>query len=308
MATRNPRAVFQWANEELSEVIRNYRGTKVGFFLLLVPATLMILFLLVIPAILLIEISFRPFVSLQIQDGFTLDHYRRALMSDLYQGVIIRTLRVSLSVTVLTFLLGFPIAYMAVRKGGWVGTVIVLATLLPLMVDLVIRTFGWFILLQNQGIVISLLTTVGVFPPGDPPSLLFNEIAMVIALTHVHLPFMVFPMISILHTIPEELEEAARDLGGSRITVFRKVLLPLSMPGITAGVLITFALTMASYVTPALLGGDKKMIAVVITQTFTRQSNWPFAGALATVLFVIAACMIILYGRALTRVGELGEI
>jgi len=308
VATTNLRTVFQRAGDSLSEIIRNYRDTKIGFYLLLAPATLVILLLLVTPALVLIEISFRPFTELQIQGGVTLDHYRRALMTDLYQNVIIRTLRVSLSVTVLTFLLGFPLAYMAVRKGGWVGTVIVLATLLPLMVDLVIRTFGWFVLLQRQGVIISALTTVGVVSPDNPPGLLFNETAMIIALTHVHLPFMVFPLISVIHTIPEELEEAALDLGGGRITVFRKVLFPLSMPGITAGILITFALTMASYVTPALLGGDKKMIAVVITQMFTRQSNWPFAAALATVLFVIAACMIILYGRALTRVGELGEI
>jgi ABC-type spermidine/putrescine transport system permease subunit I len=295
-------------NEAGSSYVRQLRGTRLGRAGLLGPAFVLIAALMIVPTLILIGFSFNPFVNGEVVPGFTLEHYRRALLEPFYRGVLVRTIRVAAVVTLLTFLLGFPLAYAAVRAGGWVGKLIVVATLAPLTIDLVVRSFGWFILLSRNGLVNSTLVALGLVPAGDVPQLLFNELAIVIGLTHVMLPFMVFPLISVIHTIPRSYEEAAANLGANRLTTFRTVVFPLALPGITAGVLITFIVTMASYVTPAILGGDVKVIPVVITDTFTSTSNWPFASALSMILVVVATVVIVGYQRVIVRLDEAGGI
>lgn len=296
------------ANEVGSSFVRRHRRTWIGKGILLLPAFLLIAILMVFPTLILLGYSFNPFVEGDVIAGFTLDHYRRALFAEFYQGVLFRTVRVAAIVTVLAFMLGFPLAYAAVRAGGWIGKLIVVATLAPLTIDLVVRSFGWFILLSGNGLVNNTLFALGLASPESPPELLFNEYAIIIGLTHVMLPFMVFPLISVLHTIPRSYEEAATNLGANRITVFRKVVFPLALPGITAGVLITFIVTMASYVTPAILGGSVKVVPVLITETFTSSGNWPFASAMSMVLIVVALFVIIGYQRVIVRLDTVGGI
>jgi ABC-type spermidine/putrescine transport system permease subunit I len=117
-------------------------------------------------------------------------------------------------------------------------------------------------------------------------------------MTHIILPFVVFPIINVLHTIPRELEEAARDLGANRLTTARKVVLPLALPGIMAGLLMGFLLTMASYVTPSILGGKITVLPTMIVSQVTGSNNWPFAGALSMILLVVAILVIVGYHRA----------
>jgi ABC-type spermidine/putrescine transport system permease subunit I len=119
---------------------------------------------------------------------------------------------------------------------------------------------------------------------------------------------MVFPLISVLHTIPRSYEEAAINLGGNRLTVFRKVLFPLSISGITAGVLITFILTMAAYVTPTILGGGTKTVPVLIEESFVATGNWGFASALSMILVVVALLVMFGYYRVITRVDTIGGL
>lgn len=292
-------------NEAVSGFIRNHRDTRFGKFLLLGPALLAISLMMIVPTLILVDFSFNPFVGGEVVTGFTLNHYARALLEPLYQNILFRTLKIATIVTVLTFLLGFPLAYAAVRSDGHLGTLIIVATLAPLTIDLVIRSFGWFVLLSDTGLVVTTLQLVGV---DDPPQLLFNDIGIIIGLTHVMLPFMVFPMVNVLHTIPYSLEEAAQNLGANRLTVFTKILFPLALPGISAGVLITFMVAMASYVTPAILGGGVKVVPVVITDTFTSTSNWPFASAMSMILVAIALFVIVGYQRVLRRIEETGGV
>lgn len=296
------------ANETVSSLIRQYGQTRLGKYSLLLPAAVVIFILMFIPTLILFQFSFQPFANGEVLSGFSFEHYQRALGRALYQNIIVRTVRIAAIVTVLTFMLGFPLAYAAVRKGGFIGKLIVVATLAPLTIDLVVRSFGWFVLLSGNGLVPTMLTWVGVASPDNPPQLLFNELGIIIGLTHVMLPFMVFPIINVIHTIPESLEEAARNLGANRLTVFARILFPLALPGISAGVLITFVVTMASYVTPAILGGDVKVVPVLITDTFTSTSNWPFASALSMILVVIAVVVIIGYQRVLKRIEQVGGI
>lgn len=301
-------SAFHGANESLSSIIRRYRGTWIGKTVLLLPALVIISLLMIFPGLILVDYSFNPFVGGEVVTGFTLAHYRRALLRPLYQGIIFRTVRIAAIVTVLDFALGFPLAYAAVRKGGLIGKLIVVSTLAPLTIDLVVRSFGWFVLLSQGGLVNSVLIWLGLVPKESPPQLLFNELGIVIGLTHVMLPFMVFPLINVLHTIPRSLEEAARNLGANRFTVFTRIIFPLALPGISAGVLITFVVAMASYVTPAILGGSVKVVPVVITDTFTSTSNWPFASAMSMILVVVALLVIVGYQHVRLRIEAIGGL
>lgn len=306
MATESSPSVLSRLNEGASAFIRENRRSKLGMGLLLLPALVFVVLSMVFPTLILFDYSFNPFVDGSIVSGFTLAHYRRALGVELYQNILFRTVRIAAIVTLLDFVLGFPLAYAAVRKGGLVGKLIVISTLAPLTIDLVVRSFGWFVLLSGNGLVPTLLTETGLFE--EAPKLLFNETGIIIGLTHVMLPFMVFPIVNVMHTIPRSLEDAARNLGANRFTVFARVLFPLALPGISAGVLITFIVAMASYVTPAILGGGVKVIPVTITDTVTSSSNWPFGSALSIILVVIALFVILGYQRAMKRISGVGGV
>jgi len=309
MATSNRAlAAVGDADESLSAVIRQYADTRVGMAVLLLPALIVILGLMVVPTLLLLSYSVKPFTGGEIQAGFTLAHYTNILTSSLQQTIVVRTVKIAAIVTVFDFALGFPLAYAAVRKGGLMGKTIVIATLAPLTIDLVVRSFGWFILLSGNGVVNGVLGTFGLINPQSPPKLLFNEIGIIIGLTHVMLPFMVFPIINVLHTVPRSYEEAARNLGANRLTVFRRVIFPLALPGISAGVLITFIVSMAAYVTPTILGGGVKVVPVVITNAFTSTGNWPFASALSMLLVALALVVIVGYNRILQTIDQTGGI
>jgi ABC-type spermidine/putrescine transport system permease subunit I len=295
-------------NERLSAVLQKYKNTRVGKYGLIGPTLLLVAILMIFPSIILLSYSFNPYANGSIQVGITLAHYARAFTTALYQETLFRTIKIAVIVTVITFLLGFPLAYAAVRKGGWVGKLIVISTLAPLTIDLVVRSFGWFILLNGTGVINSTLIELGLVTQETAPQLLFNETGIIIGLSHVMLPFMVFPIINVMHTIPRELEEAAQNLGANRLTVFTRVLVPLALPGISAGVLITFVVTLASYVTPALLGGGVRVIPVVITETFTSTSNWPFASALSMILVGVALIVIVGYQRVLKQMDGIGGV
>lgn len=290
-------ARIEQANESVSEFIRTHRDGRASKWAMVVPGFILITIFLVIPSILLIRYSLRPYVQGDILAGWTMANYLRGITTPLYQTYVFRSLRISFFTTFFTFLLGFPIAYAAARKGGLLGTLIVMSSLAPLTIDLVIRTFGWYVLLSRGGLVQTALIATPFFSEGNAPSLLFSEAAVVIGMTHVLLPYMVFPIISVMHTIPRSMQEAARDLGANRFEVFLKVILPLSLPGVSAGVLIVFLATMASYVTPQMLGGNFKVLATELTRLIIASNNWPFASALSTMLIVIAIVIITLYYR-----------
>lgn len=308
MSRNRPESRFGRLNERISGVIREYGTTRVGKYALIGPTLLVIAVLMVFPTLILLSYSLNPYDQGVIGTGITLGNYVRAFTTTLYQDTLIRTVRIALAVTVIDFVLGFPLAYAAVRKGGWTGKLIVIATLAPLTIDLVVRSFGWFILLNGSGIINSTLVSLGVVSQSNTPELLFNETGIIIGLSHVMLPFMVFPIINVMHTIPRELEEAAQNLGANRFTVFTRILVPLALPGISAGVLITFVVSLASYVTPALLGGGVRVVPVVITETFTSTSNWPFASAMSMILVAVALLVIVGYQRVLKQIDTVGGI
>lgn len=294
-------------NEAVSAYLDRYAKTRLGKYLLLFPVFLVMVVLLVVPTLLLLQMSLHPFQNGTIvREAYTFSNYASVLTDTYYRTVIGRTLKIAVIVTFVDFCLGFPLAYAAVRGGRLLGGAIVVVTLAPLSIDLIIRTYGWYVLLGSGGFVPTLLVDLGVGTAENPPKLLFNEAGIIIGLIHVLLPFMVFPIMNVLHTIPRSYEEAARNLGANRLVVFWKVLFPLAIPGIAAGTLLVFTITIAAYVTPAILGGGVKTLAVVITETFDTTGNWPLGGTLAVLLVAISLVVIGLYQRVLTQLGGVG--
>ena len=259
--------------------------------------------LLVTPLIILLVFGFfypvgRMLFNSLFDPGFTLDNYIRIFTEPLYLRVLWRTFEVAFYVTVSALLVGYPVAYaMARLKTRW-ALVVAACVLIPLWTSVLVRSYAWIILLQRHGILNDLLIGLGV--TSEPLRMIYTEGAVYLAMTHVLLPFMILPLFSVLKTIPDELPRAALNLGAGPVTVFVKVIVPLSLPGVFAGTLLTFILALGFYITPALVGGPQiLMMATLIGQQATMLLDWPFAGALATVLLILTLLLAFAFRRVL---------
>lgn len=210
--------------------------------------------------------------------------------------IMIRTFLISATVTLLCVAIGLPYAMIAAAASGWVRAVMLIAVLLPLWTSLLVRTAAWFILLQNEGLINGALLSLGLID--QPLRLIFNRAGVVIAMTHVLLPFMVLPIYSGLLTIPRNLMPAAASLGATPFKAFLRVLLPLAMPGVLSGSLLVFMVALGYYITPALVGGaEDQMISSIIAFFATETANWGMAGALGLILLFVTTLLYLVYGR-----------
>jgi putative spermidine/putrescine transport system permease protein len=179
---------------------------------------------------------------------------------------------------------------------GWKRTVLLLAVLVPLWTSLLVRTTAWFVLLQNEGLINGALQAVGI--TDGPLPLIFNRVGVVIAMTHVLLPFMVLPIYSVLLSVPRNLMQAAASMGAGPLRAFWRVLLPLSLPGLMSGSLLVFMVAIGYYITPALVGGaNDQMISSVIAFYALGTANWGLAGALGVILLLVTMILYFIYGR-----------
>ncbi|HZH09993.1 MAG TPA: ABC transporter permease [Microvirga sp.] len=210
--------------------------------------------------------------------------------------IMMRTLLVAAMVTIACAAIGLPYAMLAASLTGWKRSVLLLAVVLPLWTSLLVRTAAWFILLQNEGIINRTLQAIGFIDA--PLPLIFNRLGVVIAMTHVLLPFMVLPIYSVMLGIPRNLMSAAQSMGAGPVRAFWRVLLPLSLPGLLSGSLLVFMVAIGYYITPALLGGaNDQMISSVIAFYATGTANWGLAGALGLILLVVTTVLYTIYGR-----------
>ena len=217
------------------------------------------------------------------------------------QVIIWRTFSIAGSVTILCALIGLPYAMLTASLSGWKRNALLLAVLLPLWTSLLVRTAAWFILLQNEGLINKTLMEIGLID--GPLPLIFNRIGVVIAMTHVLLPFMVLPIFSVVAAIPKNLMPAAASMGATPLRAFWRVLLPLSMPGLLAGSLLVFMVAIGYYITPALVGGpNDQMISSIIAFYALQTANWGMAGALGLILLAVTTVLYLVYGR-LSRGG-----
>jgi mannopine transport system permease protein len=257
--------------------------------------------LLASPFLLLALVTFLlPLGSLLHESLFlpapTLAHYERALGEPVYVRVMLRTLRIAALVTLLTLLLAWPLAWAMSRAGGVKLAILVASVLLPLWTSVLVRTYAWMVLLQKNGVINQLLMSSGVI--GEPLKLLYTEAAVVFAMSHVLLPFMVLPIYSALRGIPDDYGRAAQMLGASDWATFREVIFPLSLPGVSSGCLMVFLLGFGFFVTPALIGGPQQMmIATLVSQQVREMLDWSFAGALVGVMLAFVLLIAILFRR-----------
>ncbi|MET3661175.1 ABC transporter permease [Aquamicrobium ahrensii] len=281
-----------------SEVIGWIERRPYAFLLLLLPSFLFMMFCFVLPMLLLLRESF--FVEGDAARSFTLAQYAHFLGSAHYRGVLWNSMRLALYVTLVALVIGYPLAYGMARLGGRWRAVILVAVVSPLMVSVVIRTFGWQILLRNSGPINTTLLSLGLID--EPLMLLFSPAGVVIGLVHAYLPFMVLPLAAAIERINPALEEASRTLGASAFQLFRTVILPLSLPGIGAGAALVFTASISAYVIPMLLGGERvQVMPTLVTQQVLVLLDWSFGAAIATILTMVTLIILVIYGIVAAR-------
>ncbi len=258
--------------------------------------------LLILPGLALLVLAFfvpiaqMLMLSVQGDNGPTLEHFARFLGDSFYLGVLWRTVRLSLIITLITAAVGFPLAYIMAHVSARARLWLVIMIILPLMTSVVIRTFGWMVLLGRSGLIPSTLRDLGLV--GRSFSLMQTETAIIVGMVQVLLPFMTLSILGVVSRIDPKLEEAARTMGCGFLQTLRTVVLPLAMPGIVAGSLLVFTLSASSFVTPNLLGGARiQVLAASIYRSVTQTLDWPFAAAQAVILFIGILVLLMPYAR-----------
>jgi putative spermidine/putrescine transport system permease protein len=269
--------------------------------LLVLPASLFFAVLFVVPVGLMIRYGFyRQTAAGDLDTAFTLANYARLIEVPLYRRVLFTTLRVSLWTTLVAMVLAYPVALAMVRGSTGLARVLSMVVIAPLLVNVVIRTYGWRIILANSdtGVLNWTLAALGL----GPARILYTEWAIVIGSVHVFLPMMVLPLAAALGRIDPAVEEAGRTLGASAWRGFWHVTFPLSVPGLAVGSTLVFSLTASSFVAPALLGGNfAKMLGTLVEEQILSVFDWPFGAAIATVMVVIVLSINLAYAWIIER-------
>ncbi len=230
-------------------------------------------------------------------------HYERILLVPTYARVVMRTLTLSAETALICLLLGYPLAYQLVRARPAVKAMILVCILIPFWTNLLVRSYGWLILLNPQGVINGVLRSLGLVDEGIP--LVHNSVGVLIGMTQIMLPYMVLPLAAVMGKIDGSVMNAARSLGAPPVRAFLNVYLPLSLPGVYAGCLLVFLISLGFFVVPALLGGPRDMLlAQLIEFNINSTLNWPFAAALSTVLLV-ATVLLYWLGDRFLDIGRL---
>jgi putative spermidine/putrescine transport system permease protein len=269
---------------------------------LALPAVLVLAALFYAPLFHILDLSFRESVagSLQLKPGHTLASYIQALTDSYYGVVLLRTLLLSLGVTLTCTIFGFPLSYFLWRTNPrWKGT-LALLVIAPLLVSIVVRAYGWIVLLGDNGLLNQTLLSLGLI--SALLQIIYTTPAVFIGLIHVQFPFMVLSLLAALERIDPFLIDAAETLGASRFKAVILVILPLAVPGLATGTILVFTLCMTAFVTPVFLGGSSaQVMTMLIYGQFTTAFNWPLGSALAVILATISLGAAMLLRRVLQR-------
>jgi putative spermidine/putrescine transport system permease protein len=278
------------------------RGAAGGrSFGLALPATLVVLVVLALPLVLLFRYSLNEYDRYDMmREAFTLRNYAAIFGDAFFRTVLTRTILVAAISTALALVLGFPVAYFIARAPARWKSALIICVVFPLLVGNLVRAAGWMAVMGNRGFVNQTFVALGLID--QPLEILYTPLAVVIGIVAVVLPFMILTLQSVLEGVDPSLEEAAENLGARPATTFRRVVLPLAMPGVIAGTALVFILSMNAYATPILLGGPRfHMMAPQVYQQITGQSNWPFGAALAFILMGTTLALTVLSTHLLQR-------
>jgi len=282
---------------------RLWLRSNMALFLILPTLGLLIAFLL-LPYLNMVVMSFRnPSTRQVFAPGYTVGNYLDALLdSDLYYLQILwDTMVFGAMTTAVCLIVGFPVAYHLARTPSRYKGILYACVLSPLLVGVVVRCYGWMIILgNNDGLINVSLRNLGLIENSIP--LMYNTFGVAVGLVHIFLPFMILPLMGAIQSIDPAIEEASQSLGASRITTMWRVVFPLSLPGVQAGTVLVFVLTISSYVIPILLGGMNVMIMpTLVVQQLLDAMLWPFGAALAFILSATGAAAVYFYLKFTSR-------
>lgn len=260
---------------------------------LLAPALLWLLLLIVLPHIDLALLSLRERIAPRVYRP-SLSQYRTFFVEPLYWQVFVRTAILSAVATALTLLIAFPVAWVITKVArGRTGALLFVLCLIPFWVSETVRALGWLILLRESGVLPALLVKLGI--TAVPVELLYHDATILIGLIYTSLLFMVVPLVSSLESLDNALIEAAYDLGASGFAILRRIVIPHAAPGITAGCIVVFMLTLGNYLTPTLLGGkNSQWFTELIYTQFIVRFNWEQGAAFGFLLLALSTAMVAL--------------
>ncbi len=276
-----------------------------------------LLFLIAPLAIWMIAFLILPYLRVFIQSFYTtddfgvlkadlnVDSYKRFFTGELYYMTLIKTFGLSAVVTIFSLILSIPLAYYIAFKATKNKTLLYTLIILPLWVSYIVRAYAWKTILGEQGVLNSFLMYIGITK--EPISvLLYSDLAVVIGMTHIYTPFVLMPIYTAFEQIPKSLVEASKDLGAGRFTTFRKVVFPLSLPGIIAGGTFAFVLSLGDFLAPVLLGGPNTLfIANIFQNMFGTSNDKPLGSAIGIILLVIVITILELSSRAEKKYSSL---
>ena len=265
--------------------------------LLALPASLALLFFFILPMVYILIRTLTENGPADFTEFFT---------DPFYLDILWTTIRVSLVSTAVSLLLGYPTAYYMARTTSRLKQAMVIVILFPFLVSAVVRSYGWMVILGTNGLLNQLLLGLGLI--SEPLKLLNTEAAVIIGMIHLLIPYMILSLVGVLQSIDPNVEYAAYSLGASPMTTFRKVVFPLSTPGIISGCVLVFTMSMTSYVTPKLLGGSKfRMMATMVVQEINVNFDWGAASAISyillAVILAVQVVVVLVTGRYMKRMG-----
>ena len=265
--------------------------------LLALPASLALLFFFILPMVYILIRTLTENGTADFTEFFT---------DPFYLDILWTTIRVSLVSTAVSLLLGYPTAYYMARTTSRLKQAMVIVILFPFLVSAVVRSYGWMVILGTNGLLNQLLLGLGLI--SEPLKLLNTEAAVIIGMIHLLIPYMILSLVGVLQSIDPNVEYAAYSLGASPMTTFRKVVFPLSTPGIISGCVLVFTMSMTSYVTPKLLGGSKfRMMATMVVHEINVNFDWGAASAISyillAVILAVQVVVVLVTGRYMKRMG-----
>ena len=273
----------------MSEQTREREPSHRAHVLLLVPAALLL-------AVFLVSVGSMVWLSVVGPEGLTVAPYVRFLGTPIYSRVLLKTFRTATLVTLCTLLVGYPLSYLLTRVGPRATRFLMIAVVLPFFTSAMVRTYAWIVILGRRGLVNESLQAAGLL--SAPLSLLYNPSAVLLGMTYVMLPYMVLTLYSVMRGVDRTLLRAAQNLGAGSLETFRRVVLPLSLPGVMGGSLLVFLLSLGFFITPALMGGPADvLLAMLVEREIELTMNWAFASAMAVVLLLVTLAGFVVYYR-----------
>ena len=284
------------------EAMTSRMDGRTVILLLLLPITAVNLIGFLLPVVNLATISFMEVRSTGAMTGnWSLAKWQMVAIDPFYWELLWTSVRTSLTITLLTLLLSYPVALYLHRSRGLWRSILLVFVISPLLLSAVVRTYGWIAILSDKGLVNSGLMAIGLT---EPVRLMFNLTGVVIGLTEILMPYMILALLAGFGRLDSSVEEAAATLGASPLRVFLRVVLPLSLQGIALGSLLTFVLAVSSFITPKLLGGGRVfLLATEVYDQAIVTLDWPLAATLSIIVLLVFGLALTIYGRVLKSLG-----